>query len=228
MRIKCIIIEDEPLAQDRLLFFIKKLAILEVVQCFDNAIDAISFLKNNRIDLVFLDIQMEGLTGIELLENTQLDAQVIITTAYDRYALKGYELNIVDYLLKPFSFNRFLKAIDKVQLKKPTSGHAHFVFIKTATRLEKVMIDDILYIEGMGEYRRIHTRKGQIMTLETFNDLEQSFAPEDICRVHKSYMVAINKIDSIERKRIKIGKKLIPISDTYHNAFIHLIKPKKR
>jgi DNA-binding LytR/AlgR family response regulator len=169
---------------------------------------------------------MEALTGIELLENATIDAQVIITTAYDKYALKGYELNVVDYLLKPFSFDRFLKAIDKVQLLSKTEVKQGFVFIKTANRLEKIMINNILYIEGMGEYRRIFTTEKQIMTLQTFTELEKIFSPQIICRVHKSYMVSLQKIDSIERSRIKIGTKLIPISETYRSNFFNLVRSK--
>lgn len=222
MKINCIIVEDEPIALERTQFFIEKLPLLNLVASFDNAIDALTYLKSNTVDLIFLDIEMEELTGIELLENATITAQVIITTAYDQYALKGYELNVVDYLLKPFSFERFLKAVDKVPIKSTTKRA--FVFIKTAHRLEKIMVNDILHIEGMGEYRRIFTTKKQIMTLQTFTELEELFSPQIICRVHKSHMVALQKIDSIERSRIKIGEKLIPISETYKNKFHHLIK----
>jgi DNA-binding LytR/AlgR family response regulator len=169
---------------------------------------------------------MEELTGIELLENATITAQVIITTAYEKYALKGFELNVVDYLLKPFSFERFLKAVDKVQVISKTSPSQEFIFIKTAHRLEKIMVNDILHIEGMGEYRRIFTTQKQIMTLQTFTELEELFSPQVICRVHKSHMVALNKIDSVERSRVKIGEKLIPISETYKSNFLNLINPK--
>ncbi len=225
MKIKCIIVEDEPIALERTQGFVEKLPFLDLVASFDNAIEAITYLKSEQVDLIFLDIEMEELTGIELLESTTISAQVIITTAYDQYALKGYELNVVDYLLKPFSFERFLKAVDKVQLHAPSPSVKDFIFIKTANRLEKVMINDIIRIEGMGEYRRIFTTEKQIMTLQTFTELEQSFAPEVVCRVHKSHMVALNKIDAVERNRIKIGSNLIPISETYKNTFINLINP---
>ncbi len=225
MKIKCIIVEDEPIALERTQGFVEKLPFLDLVASFDNAIEAITYLKSEPVDLIFLDIEMEELTGIEFLESTTISAQVIITTAYDQYALKGYELNVVDYLLKPFSFERFLKAVDKVQLHAPSPSVKDFIFIKTANRLEKVMINDIIRIEGMGEYRRIFTTEKQIMTLQTFTELEQSFAPEVVCRVHKSHMVALNKIDAVERNRIKIGSNLIPISETYKNTFINLINP---
>lgn len=169
---------------------------------------------------------MEELTGIELLENATITAQVIITTAYDKYALKGYELNVVDYLLKPFSLNRFIQAVDKVRLPSNASGQKKFIFVKTAHRLEKVMIDDILHIEGMGEYRKVITTDKQIMTLQTFTEFESLFSPQVICRVHKSHMVSLQKIDSIERNRIRMGDKIIPISETYKNNLLHLINPK--
>ena len=226
MKINCIIIEDEPIALERTKFFVEKLPLLHLMASFDNAMDGLAFLKSNPIDLIFLDIEMEGLTGIELLENTTINAQIIITTAYDQYALTGYELNVVDYLLKPFSFERFINAVDRVKVDSKKTVQQDFVFIKTAHRLEKVMVDDILHIEGMGEYRRIYTKEKQIMTLQTFTELEQMFAPSTICRVHKSHMVAINKIDAIERNRISIGKKLIPISETYKTGFYQFINPK--
>lgn len=226
MKINCIIVEDEPIALERTQLFIKKLPLLNLVAAFDNAMEALTYLKLNSVDLIFLDIEMEELTGIELLENATITAQVIITTAYEKYALKGYELNVVDYLLKPFSFERFLKAVDKVQVISKTSPSQEFIFIKTAHRLEKIMVNDILHIEGMGEYRRIFTTQKQIMTLQTFTELEELFSPQVICRVHKSHMVALNKIDSVERSRVKIGEKLIPISETYKSNFLNLINPK--
>jgi two-component system LytT family response regulator len=226
MKINCIIVEDEPIALERTKLFIKKLPLFNLVAAFDNAMEALTYLKLNSVDLIFLDIEMEELTGIELLENATITAQVIITTAYDKYALKGYELNVVDYLLKPFSFERFLKAVDKVQVISKTATPQEFIFIKTAHRLEKIMVNDILHIEGMGEYRRIFTTQKQIMTLQTFTELEELFSPQVICRVHKSHMVALNKIDSVERSRVKIGEKLIPISETYKSNFLNLINPK--
>ena len=228
MKIKCIIVEDEPIALERTQSFIEKLPLLDLVASFDNAIDALTFLKSEQVDLMFLDIEMEDLTGIELLESTSITAQVIITTAYDQYALKGYDLNVLDYLLKPFSFERFIKAVDKVSLSAPISTVKEFIFIKTANRLEKVMTNDIIRIEGMGEYRKIFTTEKQIMTLQTFTELEQLFAPEVLCRVHKSHMVALNKIETVERNRIKIGVKLIPISETYKSLFINLINPRNQ
>ena len=228
-RHRCIIIEDEPLALERTQIFVEKIPFLKLVATFDNALTGLSYLKSNRVDLLFLDINMDELSGIELLESSKIESQVIITTAYQAYALKGYELNVTDYLLKPFTFNRFLQAVNKAhenlqQIAPPTPQN--FIFIKTENRLEKITLTDIIYIEGMRDYRRIHTVNKRIMTLQNFKELEQLIPANLVCRVHKSYMVALDKIESIERSRIKISDQLIPISETYRAAFFQLINKK--
>ena len=226
----CIIIEDEPLALEKTKDFVHKVPFLTLSATFDNALTGLSYLNNNKVDLLFLDINMDELSGIELLESSKITSQVIITTAYQEYALKGYELQITDYLLKPFTFNRFLQAVNKAQqnLSQRTADkqQVDFIFVKTENRLEKIMIGDILYIEGMRDYLRIHTANKKIMTLQSFNELEQLLPSHLVCRVHKSYMIAINKIDAIERGRIKIGDQLIPVSETYKEAFLQLINSK--
>jgi len=225
----CIIIEDEPLALGKTKDFISKVPFLHLSATFDNALNGLTFLNNNKVDILFLDINMDELSGIELLESSKINSQVIITTAYQEYALKGYELQITDYLLKPFTFNRFLQAVNKAQEnlnQRVTEKQLDFVFVKTENRLEKIMISDILYIEGMRDYLRIHTSNKKIMTLQSFNELEQQIPAHLVCRVHKSYMVAINKIESIERSRIRIADQLIPVSETYKEAFLQLINNK--
>lgn len=227
-KLSCIIIEDEPLALEKTKAFVMKTPVLNLLQSFDNSLEAFSYLKTHSVDLIFLDINMDELTGIELLERMQPDAQVIITTAYTEYALKGYELNVADYLLKPFSFDRFLQAVHKIPMPQKANENksaVKYLFVKTENRLEKVNLDDILLIEGMRDYRRIHTVHKRIMTLQNFSEFEQLLPPQLICRVHKSYMVAIGKIDEIERSRIKIGQHLIPISETYRNHFFAQITP---
>jgi two-component system LytT family response regulator len=223
MKTKCIIIEDEPLALLGLRDHIEKLSSLKLEKTFDNAIDAIDFLNSNTIDLIFLDIEMDELSGIDLLENITYTGQIIITTAYDAYALKGYELNVTDYLLKPYSFERFIKAVDKAIKNNKVAQDTNFIFVKTENRLEKVDIDSILFIEGMRDYRRIHTDQKGIMTMENFNEIEKRIPPTKICRVHKSYMVSISKIETIERNRIKIKNTNIPISKTYQKSFFDII-----
>lgn len=168
-----------------------------------------------------------GIHCIQLLEAVHIQREVIITTAYHEYALKGFELNVTDYLLKPYSFERFLQAVDRARnnlKRKAAEPQAkRFLFVKTEYRLEKLMLDDILYIEGMRDYRKIHTTVKKIMTLQTFADFEHEIPATEICRVHKSFMVALSKIESIEKDRIKIGPVHIPISDTYKKRFFELI-----
>lgn len=224
-RLSCIIIEDEPLALERTKSFVLKVPFLELKATFDNSIEGLTYLNSKEVDLLFLDINMDELSGIELLESTKIKSQVIITTAYQEYALKGYELSVTDYLLKPFTFNRFLQAVNKVQTAKPNlEKTSDFIFIKTENRLEKVNFNDIIFIEGMRDYRRIHTTYKKIMTLQNFKELEQLIPSKLVCRVHKSFMVSLNKIDTIERSRIFIKNQIIPISDSYRDQFFQLIQ----
>lgn len=227
MAINCIIVEDEPLAMERIRSFVLKVPFLNLLACFDNAIDTINFIKTNKIDLLFLDIQMDGFTGIELLESLQKRPEVIITTAFDQYALKGFDLNVSDYLLKPFTFERFMQAVTKVydRLNHGTGQLVkQIIFIKTEYRLEKVNLSDLLFIEGMRDYRCLHLKDKNIMTLQTFNDLEQELPAAQFCRVHKSFIVAFDKIEHIERDRIRIKETLIPISETFREAFYKRIR----
>jgi two-component system, LytTR family, response regulator len=226
-RYSCIIIEDEPLALKRTSDFVSKIPFLNLIGTFDNSINGLFFLKSNKVDLLFLDINMDELSGIELLENSKIDSQVIITTAYQEYALKGYELNVTDYLLKPFTFDRFLKAVTKAQeniVNRSSDSQPDFIFVKTEYRLEKIMLNEIVYIEGMRDYRRIHTVNKKVMTLQNFSEFEKLIPSSIVCRVHKSYMVALNKIVSIERNRIKIADQLIPISETYKEVFYQFVR----
>jgi DNA-binding LytR/AlgR family response regulator len=222
----CIIIEDEPLALEKTKDFVEKVPFLHLSASFDNALTGLNYLNNNKVDLLFLDINMDELSGIDLLESSKINSQVIITTAYQEYALKGYELQITDYLLKPFTFNRFLQAVNKAQenlAQKTQDAPPDFIFVKTENRLEKIMINEIIYIEGMRDYRRIHTTTKKVMTLQNFSEFERLIPASLVCRVHKSFMVALSKIESIERSRIKIADQLIPVSDTYKDTFFQLI-----
>jgi two-component system, LytTR family, response regulator len=229
VQINCIVIEDEPLASKKLIAFINKVGYLELCKSFDNAIDAISYVKEKSIDLIFLDIQMEEFTGIQFLETVKERPKVIITTAYEKYALKSYEFDVIDYLLKPFTFDRFLQSVEKVYKSSNnelTSKSNNCIFVKTEYRLEKIEIDEILFIEGMSEYLGIVTTQKRIMTLQNFSAITKILPNDNFFRVHKSYLVAIDKIKSIERNRIRIGDKIIPISDTYKDAFYSKLKDK--
>jgi DNA-binding LytR/AlgR family response regulator len=222
----CIIIEDEPLALEKTKDFVNKVPFLHLSATFDNALTGLTYLNNNKVDILFLDINMDELTGIELLQSSKISSQVIITTAYQEYALKGYELQITDYLLKPFAFNRFLQAVNKALenlVIRNSEATPEYIFVKTENRLEKIMINEIVYIEGMRDYLRIHTVNKKLMTLQNFSEFEKLIPSSIVCRVHKSYMVALNKIESIERNRIKIADQLIPVSETYKAAFFLLI-----
>jgi two-component system LytT family response regulator len=226
MKINCIIVEDEPLALERTKEYVLKLSFLNLRATFDNAIDALVFLKANKVDLIFLDINLGEMSGIGLLETSAVQSQVILTTAYQEYALKGFDLKVADYLLKPFTFERFVQAVDRVAgslPKKQTLAPNNFIFVKTENRLEKVSLREIIFIEGMRDYRRIHTISKRIMTLQTFTEFERQIPPNIVCRVHKSYMISLDKIDSIEKDRIKIKDQIIPISETYKKRFFNLI-----
>ena len=227
MQINCIAIDDEPLALSKLEGFISKVPELRLVRTFDDPVEAIGWLKENGTDLIFLDIQMEQLTGIQFLEVIEPSSKVILTTAYDQYAIKGFELNVTDYLLKPFSFQRFLQTVNKAMeyfSTKKNSENDRFIFVKTEYRLERIDIDDILYIEGMKDYLRIICTGKKVMTLQSFAKIEESLPDKKFCRVHKSYIVAIDKIKSIERGVIIIADQRIPVSNTYKDIFFSKIK----
>ncbi len=223
---KCLLIEDEPLAMLRLKEYVSRVPFLNLSYAVDNAWEALAILRNEKIDLVFLDIEMDGMSGIQLLDALPKRASVILTTAFDQYALKAFDLQVADYLLKPFVFDRFLQAVLRVQemealnVQEPPNS---FLFVKSEYRLQKVMFADILYIEGMRDYRRICLKDEKIMTLETFGYFQQHLPSRQFCRVHKSYLVSVDKIESIERDRIKILHEIIPVSLTYRDRFYEII-----
>jgi two-component system LytT family response regulator len=238
MKISCIAVDDEPLALED---YIQKVPFLELLNTFDNAIHAIDFLRLNKTDLMFLDIQMDELTGIQMLNILKPKPEVIFTTAYDQFALQGYELDVADYLVKPISFERFVKAVDKVHEKLCRQANAKcqheemsiynpkidYFFIKSGFKLHKVSYNEILYIEGQGDYLKIVTPKARIMTLQTFKGIEEILPGSNFTRVHKSYIIAIDKIESIEGNMIKIADKLIPVGESYKRNFQILLEKKK-
>ncbi len=235
MNIKCIVVDDEPLAIEIIETYIERIPYLTLEHSFTNGIEALQYLKENRTDLMFLDIQMPDLTGIQLMKILTTPPLVVFTTAYDNYALKSYEVEAVDYLLKPIDFERFVRAAEKVwkriENKSSCSGisidnnekRESFIFIKTEYRIQRVEKDEILYIEGMKNYLRIVTRTGKYMTLQSFRNIQMLLPEHTFVRVHKSYLVALDKIDSIERGRIKIGAQIIPIGETYRKEMEALL-----
>jgi len=241
MKIKCIAIDDEPLALQKMHDFILRVGYLELLAEFDNALDALEFLKSNTVDLIFLDIQMEELTGVQMLEAMTNKPKVIFTTAYDEYAIKGYELDVCDYLLKPISFSRFLQSCEKVHkilipekedeyqpvIKSDSNPTDEFFFIKNGNITQKVDFDKVFFVEGMKDYLRIHTVDDKIMTLLSFKKLEQSLTYPQFVRIHKSYLVAVNKIKSIERNRVTIGNQILPIGESYRRQFFDVVDKKR-
>lgn len=245
MMLKCIAVDDEPLALDIIEDYIAKVPFLELVKRTENAIEALQLVQAGGIDLVFLDIQMPDLTGIQFLKIANGKASYILTTAYSQYALESYDLNVSDYLLKPIAFDRFYKAVEKVhnQLQKEESANAEpavvqqiipavqapiqdFIFVKTEHKIQKIQLDDILYIEGLKDYISIFTKTERVITLQNMKRMEETLPKGEFIRVHKSYIVSLDKVESIERSRISIASKIIPIGDTYRDEFFKLIDGK--
>lgn len=235
--IRCLVVDDEPLALDILEDYISKVPFLSLVKTTTSAIEGLSLVQNDAIDLVFLDVQMPELTGIQFLKIINGKCDVILTTAYSQYALDGYELDVVDYLLKPIAFDRFYKAAQKAlqnsnhaQLPSSESKISHkthdFIFVKTEHKIQKIYLDDILFIEGLKDYISIFTKTERIITLQNMKKMEESLPSKSFIRVHKSYIIALSKIESIERSRIQIGEKIIPIGDTYRDYFFKQIEDK--
>lgn len=243
MNINCIAIDDEPPALGQMEDYIKRVPFLNLVASFDNAFDTLEFLKSNTVDLIFLDIEMEGLNGIQLLNILKIRPKVILTTAYDQYALKAFDLDVADYLLKPIPFERFLQAVEKVydsfkpkiaptpqviqQIEVQENNMRSYMFVKTEYRMQRVDFKDIAYIEGLKEYLIIYLPNEKILTLQSFKKIEELLPTSNFVRVHKSYIVALDKIESIERNRIKIGDKLIPIGESYSKFFFNMLSERK-
>jgi len=220
----CIAVDDEPLALEKIASFIERMPTLKLEATFDRPVEALAYLSSHKVDMLFLDIQMEKMTGLDLLAALPDRPQVVLTTAYSEYALKGYEFEVTDYLLKPYSFERFAQAVNKatkrIQEKiSVVETTPDFIFVKSDYRLVKVMLSDILYIEGMRDYRCIHTSTGKILTDQTFGSFEEQLPTSQFSRIHKSFMVSLSKIESIEKHRVKIGKELLPVSESYREPF---------
>lgn len=246
-KLKCIAIDDEPLALDIIEDYVSKVPFLELVKRTENAIEALQMVQAGGIDLVFLDIQMPELTGIQFLKIASGKSNYILTTAYSQYALESYDLNVSDYLLKPIAFDRFYKAVEKVNNRvsasgavvpgpqpvlssAPFSATSHpvqdFIFVKTEHKIQKIELKDILYIEGLKDYISIFTKTERIITLQNMKKMEETLPKAQFIRVHKSYIIALDKIESIERSRISIHGKVIPIGDTYRDEFFRHIDNK--
>jgi len=223
----CVIVEDESSAIQKLTAFIDKIDYLNLVATFDNVGEAFNSLNQNKVDLIFLDLHLGELSGFDLLKNITYTPFVIITTAYGSYAIESYRYHVNAYLLKPYSFADFLQALSKLQKNSSNSEiNKAYIFIKSEYRLKKVMLNDILYLEGMKDYIKIVMDKKQLMTLMSFKEILELLDSPNFCRVHNSYIVAIDKIDFIERNRIVIREKYIPISESKRDSFFKLIGKK--
>jgi two-component system, LytTR family, response regulator len=231
--IRAIAIDDEPLALRVIEAHAKKLENLELVRTTTHAIEGLLEAQSGNVDLVFLDIQMPSLTGIQFMQILQGKCKIILTTAYTQYALESYEHNVVDYLLKPISFDRFQKAVNKITLENKTNAEVNIpsianhqpdcIFIKTEYKLLKINHSDILYIEGGKDYITVFTKTEKILSLSSLTKLQESLPFPQFLRVHKSYLVALDKIESVERQRIFMGKTVIPIGDTYKDEFFRVV-----
>ncbi len=230
---KCVILDDEPLAVELLTKYINDTEALTLSFASTNPFEAIQFIQKNEVEVIFLDMQMPELTGLQVLKIIGSGYKVIFTTAYTDYALDGYEYNITDYLLKPISYERFLKSIQKIQtvINAPNAKSIvledDFIFIKTDGKMIKINISDIQFIEGLKDYISIQTNTEKLITLQNLKNFEEHLSTQQFMRVHKSYIVALNKIDSIERNRIFIGTHIIPIGDTYREQFLKRIEGNK-
>ncbi len=234
-QMNCIAIDDEQLALRKIKRYVEKIQYLKLIETFENVIDSINYLKENEVHLIFLDIEMDELNGIEFLESIQNIPYVIITSAYKAYALKSFEFNVIDYLLKPIEFSRFVKAVEKVymnfqkdiqiiesksKLNNPKLvNQEEFIFLKEGRKTIKISMDSILYIEGMKDYLRIYTEKSKIMILSNFESILNQLPNNEFIRVHRSYVVSLSKIDSLENNKIEIGEKIIPVGISYKLIF---------
>lgn len=227
--ITTIAIDDEPLALQLITGYIEKTPGLKLAGSFDNPVDAAEFLSDNQVDIIFVDIQMPDLSGIEFTRIIEKGPKVIFTTAYEKYALEGYKLDIVDYLLKPFSYEEFLAAVQKarrlitLEQKEPDriDSNGEFLFLKSDYKIKRINFDDILYVEGLKDYVKIYTRNdpNPVMSLSTLKLLESKLPENRFMRVHRSFIVNLAKIETIERSRIVFGKTYIPVSDQYREKF---------
>ena len=234
-----LIIDDEPLARDIVKFYLSEHKEIEVVaECCDG-FEGLKAITQHKPDLIFLDIQMPGMTGLQFLESLTTKPMVIFVTAYQQYALDGFNLDVIDYVLKPINFERFLKASHKALdyhkskqiLNKPAEApKLEFIFIHADYSLMKIMLEDILYIEGLKDYIKIHlrTQKFPVVCRMTMKSIEEKLPSTEFIRVHKSFIVSLSKMESIRSQKIKIGENHIPISESYSEHFYQIIGYQKQ
>jgi two-component system LytT family response regulator len=231
--INCVIIDDEPLAREGLASYVREVDFLSLAGVCENPLELLPLIDRGATDLIFLDIQMPKMNGIEFLKILQKPPMVVITTAYPSYALEGFQLNVLDYLLKPVTFERFFKAAAKAKdyhkllARDPAKPAEDYFFIKCGSKYEKVLFDEILYVEGMQNYVTIYSTRGKYVTMLSLKNLEEKMAGNAFIRVHKSFIAAISKIDGIEAGELFIGNSRIPISRTYRDQVIEQVVSKR-
>jgi DNA-binding LytR/AlgR family response regulator len=234
--IKCIVVDDEPPAVGILEHYISRVDYLHHLQSFTDPLAALSFINREAIDLVFLDINMPQLKGIDLVRSLNAKPMVVFTTAYPDYAVEGFQLHVLDYLVKPIAFERFLqtaqRAYDQVHASATATNNEAvpaneaYIFIKSGTRMHKVYLHDIYAIEGLREYAQVKTKGQKILTLTRLSELEEALQGKGFIRIHKSHIINISKIDSIEFNQVKVGDDLVPIGEKYKSSFEDVIRRK--
>lgn len=227
MKLKCIITDDEPMARKGLQGYVEKLDFLELVGVCEDAIQLNNILKTQSVDLLFLDIEMPYMSGLDLLSSLVNPPKVIITSAYEQYAIKGYDLEVVDYLLKPISFERFLKAVNKVydliKSQQSLSSASDYFFVKVNQKFEKIFFKDILYIEGVENYVSIQTELGKVITHSTLKLILENIPENLFIQTHKSFIVNAEKVSIVEGNMLGIGKYKVPVSRTYKEEVLETI-----
>ncbi len=227
--ITCIAIDDEPLSLEIISDYVSKVSFLDLKGTFTDPFKAAEMLKNEKIDLLFLDIEMPDLSGIQFLKSLKQQPMVIFVTAYNQYAVEGFNLDAVDYLLKPIEFDRFFKAVNKAYdyhryVNNQPQPEENYIFVKSDYQIKKINIDDISYIEGLDDYIKIYSGEEFVLSLMTLKSILSKLPANRFIRVHRSYIVSIPHINSIQRNRISINDKLIPVSDTYSADFYKIIE----
>ncbi|HNP17549.1 MAG TPA: LytTR family DNA-binding domain-containing protein [Fulvivirga sp.] len=233
MKLKCIIVDDEPLAIEIIESYCDRLEDIEVIATCTNALKAFEIVQQQQVDLIFLDIQMPKLTGIDFIKTLTNPPKIILTTAYRDYALESYELEVVDYLLKPISFERFLVALQKVykfeqkiESDDPLMDDEAYIFLKSDKKMVKVMLSDILFIESLKDYIRIHTAEKNIISHQKISYLEEKLPEECFMRIHRSFIVPIRKIESYSASAIEVPGKELPIGRLYKNKVLEVLQSK--
>ena len=229
MKLKTIAIDDEPLALRLVSDYVRKTPFMELSGAFENPLEAIDFLSSSEVNLILADIQMPDLTGIEFIRTLEEPPKIIFTTAYEKYALEGFKLNAIDYLLKPFSYEEFLKAAGKarkqIELETNSSpsieANNQFLFLKSEYKIRRINFNDILYVEGLKDYIKVYIKGDEkpVISLNSIKSVELKLPEEQFMRVHRSFIVNLDRIDTIERSRIVFGKIYIPVSDQYKHKF---------